>query len=272
MYARHLVPSSLALLGALGLALLIARPAAADTVQLAEMTWPEVRAALEAGVDTVLLPFGGTEQAGPHLVLGKHNLVVAAATEQAARRLGRVLVAPVQPVSPAGAYAPADGHMRFAGTLSLRESTYVSLAADLALSLKAHGVPLIAFVADHGQGQAALAELARQLDALWRPTGTRVIHIAAYHGANGQADWLRDQGLSEAAIGSHAGIRDTAELLHLRPEGVRGDRLPAGAGLDREDSDGEPRRATPAIGARMLALKVETIVAAVQAVRRERRP
>jgi creatinine amidohydrolase/Fe(II)-dependent formamide hydrolase-like protein len=116
-----------------------------------------------------------------------------------------------------------------------------------------------------------LGELARQLDAVWRPTGTRVLHIAAYHGDNGQADWLRRRGLSQAAIGSHAAVRDTAELLHVHPEGVRRERLPARPSLDRDGSDGEPARADGEIGARMLELKVETIVAAIEALREDGR-
>lgn len=250
--------------------LLAAAPARAQDVWLERMTWPEVRVALDGGVDTVLVPFGGTEQGGPHLVLGKHNHVVAAAAERAARRLGGVLVAPVLPFAPAGAHSPADGHMRYAGTISLRAATYVSLAADVAISMKVHGVPIIAFVADHGEGQAELAELARQLDAVWRPTGTRVLHIAAYHGANGQGEWLRGQGLPDAAIGRHAGLRDTAELMHVYPDGVRRDRLQPSAA--DQGSDGEPERADAGLGGTMLALKVDTIVAAIETARQERQP
>ena len=44
-----------------------------DTVFLEELTWTEVRDALKAGKTTILLPTGGTEQNGPHMVLGKHN-------------------------------------------------------------------------------------------------------------------------------------------------------------------------------------------------------
>ena len=33
------------------------------------MTWPEVEAAIERGVDAVLIPIGTTEQHGPHMPL-----------------------------------------------------------------------------------------------------------------------------------------------------------------------------------------------------------
>jgi len=44
-----------------------------DTVFVEELTWTEVRDALQAGKTTILFPTGGTEQNGPHMVLGKHN-------------------------------------------------------------------------------------------------------------------------------------------------------------------------------------------------------
>ncbi len=46
------------------------------SVYLEELTWTEVRGALENGATTVIIPTGGTEQNGPHMVLGKHNFIV----------------------------------------------------------------------------------------------------------------------------------------------------------------------------------------------------
>src|SRR5262245_58664193 len=66
-----------------------------DTVFVVELTWTEVRDALQAGKTTVLFPTGGTEQNGPHMVLGKHNVIIKHTAEQIARRLGNALVAPV---------------------------------------------------------------------------------------------------------------------------------------------------------------------------------
>src|SRR5215510_305436 len=58
---------------------LLAAPALAqtpDTVFLEELTWPELRALVAAGKTTIILPIGGTEQNGPHMALGKHNVRV----------------------------------------------------------------------------------------------------------------------------------------------------------------------------------------------------
>ena len=59
---------------------------APDTVFLEELTWTEVRDALAAGTTTVIIPTGGTEQNGPHMVLGKHNYLVRYKAGEVARR------------------------------------------------------------------------------------------------------------------------------------------------------------------------------------------
>ena len=91
---------------------------APDTVFLEELTWTEVRDKLAAGVTTVIIPTGGTEQNGPHMVLGKHNYLVRHKAGEAARRLGDALVAPVMAYVPEGNVDPPSGHMRFPGTIT----------------------------------------------------------------------------------------------------------------------------------------------------------
>ena len=102
-------------------ALCVASPALAqapDTVFLERMTWDEVRDAIAAGKTTIIIPTGGTEQNGPHMALGKHNVRVTANANTIARRLGNALVAPVMAYVPEGGIDPPTGHMRFAGTIA----------------------------------------------------------------------------------------------------------------------------------------------------------
>ncbi|MCC7098827.1 MAG: hypothetical protein IT500_04490, partial [Rubrivivax sp.] len=56
----------------LALALALGAAAAAEAeVRLERMTSPELRAAIAAGTTIALIPIGGTEQNGAHMVLGK---------------------------------------------------------------------------------------------------------------------------------------------------------------------------------------------------------
>ena len=78
-----------------------------------EMTWVEVRDAQRAGKTTLIIPVGGTEQNGPHMVLGKHNVRVQMLAGRIANALGNALVAPVVAVmvdEPGAVGVPVTGH------------------------------------------------------------------------------------------------------------------------------------------------------------------
>src|SRR5438093_12867120 len=75
----------------------------ADRVEIEGMTHAEIYDAIHKyGKTTVLIYNGGTEQRGPHAVLGGHTFMARRTAAAIARRLGNALVAPVLPFSPAG--------------------------------------------------------------------------------------------------------------------------------------------------------------------------
>src|SRR5688500_8764917 len=126
---------------------------APDTVFLEQLTWDEVRDSIAAGKTTVIVPTGGTEQNGPHMALGKHNVRIAANAELIARRLGNTLVAPVMAYVPEGGIDPPTGHMRFAGTICLPDPIFRQVLEYAARSLKQHGFRDIVFIGDSGPNQ-----------------------------------------------------------------------------------------------------------------------
>jgi len=67
---------------------------------------PRNRDALRAGATTIIIPIGGTEQNGPHMALGKHNVRAAALSQRIAEKLGNALVAPVLSYVPEGRVTP----------------------------------------------------------------------------------------------------------------------------------------------------------------------
>jgi creatinine amidohydrolase len=67
----------------------------ADSVFMAELSWPEYQAKVAAGV-VLFLPLGATEQHGPHLAMNVDVVLPTAVCEGVARRLGG-LVAPTLP-------------------------------------------------------------------------------------------------------------------------------------------------------------------------------
>ena len=136
-----------------GLTYHIARPISAplaDSVYLEELTWVETRDLIKLGKTIAIIPTGGTEQNGPHVVLGKHNYIVRHTAGEIAKILGNALVAPVMSYVPEGGIEPAEGHMRFPGTLSIPEPVFEHVLISAASSLKAHGFKVICFIGDSG--------------------------------------------------------------------------------------------------------------------------
>src|SRR5450755_1830626 len=112
---------------------------AAASVFLEELTWTELRDDIHAGKTTVIVPIGGTEQSGPHMALGKHNVRARALAGRIAESLGNALVAPVIAYVPEGSIDPPAGHMRFAGTISIPESAFEATLEGAARSLRQAG-------------------------------------------------------------------------------------------------------------------------------------
>src|SRR5580658_3453829 len=74
-------------------------------VEIELMTYPEIYSAIhDQGKTTVLIYNGGTEQRGPHAVLGGHTFMARALADGIALKLGNALVAPVVPFSPTDSF------------------------------------------------------------------------------------------------------------------------------------------------------------------------
>jgi len=272
-WARRLSPAKLAISVVAGAAIAVAvaeRPLTAplpSTVRIADMTWVEVRSAIEAGYTRVIVPSGGIEQNGPHMILGKHDLIVAATAERIARELGQTLVTPVISYVPEGNYVPPTGHMRFPGTIGVTEDVFAGVLDGIARSLKAGGFKTICFIADHGASMKPQSEVAARLAREWARDGILVISVDDYYSAAGdkQNEYLEAQGETLATIGQHAGIADTSELMAVHPGGVDLTRLPKlPLRVEPTGVDGDPRRASAERGQALLNLK---IAAAVRQIR-----
>ena len=140
---------------------------ALNSVWIEELTWMEVRDALRDGKTTAIISTGGIEQNGPYLATGKHNYVLTGACEGIARKLGNALCAPVIKLVPEGSIENPSGHMRYPGTISLREETFRAVLDDVASSLRAHGFTDIVFIGDSGGKQRGMAAVAEALNERW---------------------------------------------------------------------------------------------------------
>ena len=140
---------------------------ALNSIWIEELTWIEIRDAMAAGTKTVIIPTGGIEQNGPYVAMGKHNYVLQGACEGIARELGNALCAPIVKLVPEGGIDEPTGHMRYPGTISLREETFHAVLDDVASSLQAHGFENIVFIGDSGGNQDGMAVVADRLNERW---------------------------------------------------------------------------------------------------------
>ena len=219
-----------------------------DTVFLERLTWDEVRDLMAAGKTTIIIPTGGTEQNGPHMAIGKHNVRVTANAEAIARRLGNALVAPVIAYVPEGDIDPPKGHMRFPGTISIPDPIFRGVLEYAARSLKQHGFRDIVFIGDSGPNQPGQIAIAAKLNAEWAGAITRVHAITGYYRGDpeGDAAIMMSRGIKREQIGNHADPRDTSQMMAVDPTMVRNSKIVAMDG--KNGIQGDPRGSTAEIG------------------------
>jgi len=238
------------------------------TVLLENLTWTELREQIQAGKTTIIIPIGGTEQSGPDVALGKHNARVAVLSQRIAEGLGNALVAPVIAYVPEGGYAPPTSHMRFPGTITIPDDVFEKMLESAANSFKVHGFKNIVFLGDHGGYQNDLRQVVTQLNKSWSGSAARAWVPPEYYAASsdGYAQILRQHGVREDEIGTHAGLADTSLLLAVAPQMVRLEQLRNSPKLGVADGvyGGDPRRSSAELGQLGIDAIVSQTVSALQ--------
>lgn len=239
-----------------------------DSVLLERLTWTEIRDAVHAGKTTIIIPVGGTEQTGPYVAVGKHNVRAAALSAQIARELGNALVAPVIAYVPEGNTDPPTSHMRFAGTITIPVDVFEKTLESAAESFRVHGFTDIVLLGDHGGYQSSLRTVAERLNRRWSSSAARAHYIPEYYQVieTTFANELWARGLG-ADIGKHADLMDTSLMLAVDPSMVRLKQLQAAPKPDASVGvyGGDPRKSSAELGRLGVDAQVS---AAVQAIRR----
>jgi creatinine amidohydrolase len=202
-----------------------------EGLELARMTWPEVREAIDGGMDTAVLAVGSTEQHGPHLPFATDTLLGEALCRRIAPAIGGVLIVP--PIH----LGFSDIHMEFPGSLTVPPDTLSRVVQACCDSLMRHGLRRIVIVPSHGGNFGWVRETVSRLQE--RPDGQRMLAFT---------DWpklreafgavMAQDGLGFDGPGLHAGEVETSMMLHLHPDLVHMDR--AQCGCMASSGDGRP--------------------------------
>jgi creatinine amidohydrolase len=241
-------------------------------VELDKVTWPEVKAELEAGRDTVVVAFGATEQHGPHLPLATDALL----GDELARAVAERIDAFVAPTVRVGCSAH---HLDFPGTLSLEDSTFHAIVGDVVRSLARGGFRRVVLVPTHGGNFAPLAAAVEQLGDV----GSLEVVALTDLGALLRIAQVGEQehGVPLGEGGLHAGEWEASMILAIHPDLVRMDRAEAGftgelqeaiermfAGGTKAVSEngviGDPARASAEHGRRYWEVAVEIVMEQIE--------
>ena len=253
----------------------IAQSQKLPSVFLEELTWTEVQEALDRGTTTIIIPTGGTEQSGPFIALGKHNVRVKYMAEKIALELGDALVAPTMAYVPEGGIDPPKSHMRWAGTIHLPHEYFVKVIEYASRSFNQHGFTDIVLIGDSGQNQKGMKEVSEELNKEWKDSETRVHFISEFYSDSKTKELLIDEGMTEETLGSHAGVLDVAYLLVVDPKMIRQDVI-AELGNDPEENRklgfiGDPSKATLEIGRRRIDRKISVSLDQIAKLKKENR-
>lgn len=155
---------------------------AAASLWAEELTFMEIRDAIRSGTRTIIIGTGGVEQNGPYVAGGKHNYVLQTVLPYIAREIGNALIAPIVKFVPEGNIEPSpSGHMLYAGTISLDQSTFRALLLDICRSYKAHGFTDIILIGDSGGNQTGMQQVADTLNSRWSGERARVHYLREYY-------------------------------------------------------------------------------------------
>jgi creatinine amidohydrolase/Fe(II)-dependent formamide hydrolase-like protein len=234
-----------------------------ESVFLEELTWLEVRDALRSGMTTVIVPTGGIEPNGPYLALGKHNYILRATTDRIARKLRNALVSPIVPFVPEGDIDPPTGHMRYPGTISVSNETFMALLVDIASSLRAHGFQHIILIGDSGPNQEGMKQVAEHLATRWTDGQATIHYIPEYYDNPRWNTWLAERGVKEVNEGLHDDVRHSSIMMTIDPLTVRMPQRVAAGCFSINGVELAPAAKTIALGNELVDYQADVTVAAI---------
>jgi creatinine amidohydrolase len=193
------------------------------------MTWPEVKAELDAGRDTVVIALGATEQHGPHLPLATDALIGDHLARLVAERLDAFLAPTVR-------IGCSEHHLEFPGTLSISETTFHGVVADLVRSFARGGFGRVVLLPTHGGN---FRPLAAALEKLGPVNGVQIRALTDLSALFAIARLGADEhGVPLGEGGLHAGEWETSMLIAIDPDLVHLDRGEPGYTGDAETAIG----------------------------------
>lgn len=190
-------------------------PSLKDIVELELLTHTDVYDKIhKEGMTSVLVITGGTEERGPHDVLGGHTIMARHHGVEIAKKLGKTLVAPVLPIAVAATGLREDTNQP--GGVQMPADVFKAVQVSMIESMAMNGFTDIFLMGDHGGGQQQIREAAEEMDAKLASKGVHVYYIGDfYNKTHEDVDmYLYEHKLP---IGGHGAMMETSEMLLFEP-------------------------------------------------------
>jgi creatinine amidohydrolase len=190
-------------------------PVGGDIVELELLTHSEVYDKIHNDhMTSVLLVTGGTEERGPHDVLGGHTIMAHARAIEIAKRLGHTLVAPTLPIAVSATGLRENTNQP--GGVQMPADVYKAVQIAEIESMAMNGFKDIFVMGDHGGGQAQMREAADEEDKKLAPNGVHVYFISDfYQKTHDDVDLYMYE--HQLPIGGHGAMMETSEMLYWEP-------------------------------------------------------
>src|SRR5438067_12312865 len=151
-----------------------------DIVELEMLTHTEVYDKIHnQGMTSVILVTGGTEERGPHDVLGGHTIMARHHAVESAGKLGKTLVAPVLPIAVSATGLRENTNQP--GGVQMAPDVFKAVQIAEIESMAMNGFKDIFVMGDHGGGQQQIREAADEEDKKLAPTGVRVYYVGDFY-------------------------------------------------------------------------------------------
>jgi len=186
-----------------------------SNVELELLTHSEVYDKIHnEGMTSVLIVTGGTEERGPHDVLGGHTIMARHHAVEIAKKLGKTLVAPVLPIAVAATGLRENTNQP--GGVQMSSDVFKAVQIAQIESMAMNGFKDIFLMGDHGGGQQQIREAAAEMDQKLSAKGVRVYYVGDfYNKTHDDVDmYLYEHKLP---IGGHGAMMETSEMLYMEP-------------------------------------------------------
>ena len=186
-----------------------------DIVELELLTHTEVSDKIhKEGKTSVLVITGGTEERGPHAVLGGHTIMSRHRGIEITKRLGNALLAPVLPIAVAATGLRENTDQP--GGLQMPADVFKNVQLAMIESMAMNGFKDIFVMGDHGGGQQQIKEAVEEEDRKLSAKGVHVYFISDfYQKTHDDVDIYMYE--HKLPIAGHGAMMETSEMLYEEP-------------------------------------------------------